>query len=141
VFQENKEVDCIVHGSQVSVMAWIQATQAIPKGSEYGILVRTLHGIDLFSVNNYFTGTPIEAISAGNQLVIQFEFLALLGPGSYTVTLGLRVPAQGPYWDKVFNATAFTVVNNPDAQVFTLFRNPHTAVNYETSSLRPTNSE
>ena len=42
--------------------------------------------------------------------VIDFTFPVKLGPGKYSVSLGYRMPVQGEYVDKVFNA-AILIIN------------------------------
>jgi hypothetical protein len=121
VFQHGQEVDTVIHGEMCQIVAWLEHRTDLDTNGEVGILVRNLDGLELFAVNSYFLKQPYPPHKAGTSSRIVFSFPVKLAPGTYTVTLGLRVPQQGEYWDKVFNAVVFQVVTKASEYVPGLF--------------------
>lgn len=121
VFQHNREVDTVLHGESCQIIAWLEHHTELDTYAEVGILVRNLDGLELFAVNSYFLNKPYEPQVAHTRTRIVFSFPVTLAPGTYTVTLGIRVPQQGEYWDKVFNAAVFRVVTKASEYVPGLF--------------------
>jgi hypothetical protein len=110
VFQDDQEVDILTHGKECVVVAWLTHHTDLDVTAEVGIVIRNLDGLELFAINSFFLKTPYQPQPKGRSTRIVFRFPVLLAPGIYSVVLGLRVPQQGEYWDKVFNAAVFRVV-------------------------------
>ncbi len=123
VFQDGREVDTLVHGRQAQVVAWLQHRVDLTTNAEVGILVRNLDGLELFGVNSHFLGQRYSPRRAGECVRIVFEFPVTLAPGTYNVVLGLRVPVQAEYWDKVFGAAVFKVIAPANISVPGLYNN------------------
>jgi lipopolysaccharide transport system ATP-binding protein len=124
VFENGQEVDTVVHGEECSIVAWLELKASLDVVAEVGILVRNIDGIDLFAINSFFLNVPFMPRKQGIRTRIVFRFPVTLAPGTYTVTLGMRVPQQGEYWDKVFNATVFRVVTKAGTYIPGLFAHP-----------------
>ena len=112
LFQDGRETYQLSNRAPCLVSVWIECIEECPHEGEVGIVVRTLEGIDLFAINSYFKGVTFPAQPAGQKLRLDFRFEASLGPGRYSVALGYRMPPQGEYVDKVFNAAVFEVHDN-----------------------------
>ena len=77
---------------------------------EIGCVVSTMEGVGLFALNSFFSGGPPPPGLAPGRYIVDFPFRMELLPATfYRVDLGLRVPVQGNYADKVFNALVFDV--------------------------------
>lgn len=84
------------------------------KDFETGCVISTMEGVGLFVLNSFFSNTRLPTLTPG-KWIIDFSFYNTLLPGSFfKVDLGLRVPRQGDYADKVFNALVFDVAHNVD---------------------------
>lgn len=123
VFQDDREVDTLVHGRPAQVIAWLQHHVDLDSEAEVGILVRNLDGLELFGVNSHFLGQHYRPRRAGECVKIVFEFPVTLAPGTYNVVLGLRVPVQAEYSDKVFGAAVFKVITPANVSVPGLYNN------------------
>ncbi len=123
VFQDGREVDTVIHGRSAQVIAWLQHHVDLDTEAEVGILVRNLDGLELFGVNSHFLGKHYPPRHAGECVRISFEFPVTLAPGTYNVVLGLRVPVQAEYWDKVFGAAVFKVIAPANVSVPGLYNN------------------
>lgn len=123
VFQDGREVDTLIHGRAAELVAWIQHVTDLPVTAEVGLLVRNLDGVDLFAINSHFLNQVYPPRRAGDCVRIGFEFPVTLAPGTYNAVLGLRVPVQGEYWDKVFGAAVFQVVTPANMSVPGIYNN------------------
>lgn len=84
------------------------------KAYEIGCVISTMEGVGLFALNSFFGKTSMPELTQG-KWVIDFSFHNTLLPGNFfKVDLGLRVPEQGEYADKVFNALVFDVAYSRD---------------------------
>lgn len=124
LFQDGKETVVVktLHDCRISL--WLTANENILSSSEIGVVIRTFEGVDLFALNSFFANDNIPPIRKGEHIRIDFCFFLALGPGKYSVTLGMRSPVQGEYVDKVFNAIIFDVVNITSHTVPLLFDVP-----------------
>ncbi len=104
----------------------LRAEEDIDCLSEIGVVVRTFEGVDLFAMNSFFSSRPIPPMRAGQITQIDFNFNVKLGEGRYSVALGHRIPVQGEYADKVYNALIFDVVNGTQHPIPLLFEVPYT---------------
>lgn len=111
ILQHGKEAAYVTTGDNCTIRTWLKYNEDIEDNGEIGIVVRTLEGIDLFAVNTFFNNMTMPPQRKGTIKMVDFTFPLKLGPGKYSVTLGYRVPVQGEYVDKVFNALIFEVVN------------------------------
>lgn len=111
MYQGGKETVQLANHQNARVRAWLEFAEDCPMEGEIGIVVRTLEGIDLFAVNSFFWDVPFPPQLRGRRLAIDFEFPVVLAAGRYSVTLGYRMPVQGEYVDKVYNAAIFEVFN------------------------------
>lgn len=111
LFQYGTETCVLETRNPCKISTWIQVNEDISTSSEIGVVVRTFEGVDLFALNSFFSSTKIPPLRKGEVVQIDFEFELRLGPGKYSVTLGMRAPIQGLYVDKVFNSAVFDVVN------------------------------
>jgi lipopolysaccharide transport system ATP-binding protein len=121
VFVDGIEVDTVPHDSEVCVSAWIRHHEHSALPGEVGVVVRSITGLDLFAINSYFNGIEYPPQPAGALVRVDFRCKAILAPGKYAVSLGLRAPIQGQYLDKVFGAAIFAVVTNADEHVAGFF--------------------
>lgn len=121
VFQDDQEVNILTHGKECVVVAWLEHHTELDVTAEVGIVVRNLDGLELFAINSYFLKTPYRPQPKGTRTRIAFRFVVTLAPGIYSVVLGLRVPLQGEYWDKVFNSAVFRVVTKAGEYVPGMF--------------------
>lgn len=124
VFQDGREVASVVHGRECEVHALLRFERDVDEPGEVGVVVRTLDGLDLFAANSWLQGRTFAAQPKGRLVRLVFRFRVVLAPGIYTVTLGYRVPVQGEYVDKAFNALAFTVDPADERPVPFLFSLP-----------------
>ena len=124
VFQGGREVDTVLHGADCEVVAWLQHVTELGVNAEVGIVVRNLDGLELFAINSFFLRQPYPPQPPGSRQRIVFQFPVKLAPGVYSVVLGVKVPQQGEYWDKVFNAAVFRVVTKAGEFVPGLFAQP-----------------
>ncbi|MDR9788164.1 MAG: ABC transporter ATP-binding protein [Peptococcaceae bacterium MAG4] len=121
VFLDGKETSCVELGKYCVIRVWLYHFENCEFPGEVGIVVRTLEGIDLFAINSFFNNMVYPAKQAGTMSVIDFTFPVKLGPGKYSVSLGYRMPVQGEYVDKVFNAAIFEVINTSSRVVPLIF--------------------
>lgn len=131
VFQDGEEVNTVVNGRDCQVMAWLEHKTDMNVIAEVGILVRNLDGLELFAINSYFSGKLYLPKKKGDKTQIVFGFPVTLAPDIYTITLGIKVPQQGEYWDKVFNAAVFRVVTKDGEYVPGLFKHEGTIEYYK----------
>jgi hypothetical protein len=124
VLQGDREVDTVRHGEMCHVLAWLEHFTDLEEEAEVGLLIRNRDGLELFAVNSYFLGVKYGPRKQGERTRIDFEFPITLAPGIYNIVLGLRVPIQGEYWDKVFDAAIFRVVTPAGVHISGLFSNP-----------------
>lgn len=124
LFQDDIETVVVKTLNDCMISLWVKANEDINSHSEIGIIVRTFEGVDLFALNSFFATEKIPYMKKGNVIRINFCLEIPLGPGKYSVTLGMRSPIQGEYVDKVFNAIIFDIVNVTSHTVPLLFDVP-----------------
>lgn len=124
IFQQNREVDTVLHGEMCEIVAWLEHHTDLIDTAEVGVLIRNRDGVDLFAINSYFLNRPYPPQRAGNMVRIHFRFPVTMAPGIYNVVLGLRVPQQAEYWDKVYGAAIFQVVTRAETYIPGLFAVP-----------------
>jgi lipopolysaccharide transport system ATP-binding protein len=124
IFQDGREVTHIDHGKMCEVHALLQYYQRVDDWGEVGVVVRTIDGIDLFAANSFLLREMYPPQPQGALVKVIFRFQAIMAPGVYSVALGYRVPVQGEYVDKVFNAVAFRVDTTEDMPVPFMFALP-----------------
>lgn len=54
----------------------------------YGMMLRTVHGIKVYSVNSKWLQTDVSQAKAGDHVTVQFSLHVRLAPGSYFITVG-----------------------------------------------------
>lgn len=123
-FQDGSEAVVLENQKHCTISVWVKATEDIPHNSEIGVVVRTFEGIDLFALNPFFISKHIDPIRKDAVIRVDYTFKLILGPGKYSVTLGMRTPVQGEYVDKVFNAIVFDVIDSTSATIPLLFDVP-----------------
>ena len=124
LFQHDRESVTLETKSPCKLITWLRANEDISVFSEIGVVFRTFEGVDLFALNSFFASYSIPPINAGSILRIEFDFNLMLGPGKYSVALGMRSPVQGEYTNKVFNSVIFDVVNTTAHPVPLIFDVP-----------------
>lgn len=126
LIQDGAETVVLQTGKMCRVRAILHAHQDCDLPGEAGIVVSTIEGIELFAINTLFDNATLPPLRKGTSTVIDFCFRVPLGPGKYRIDLGYRLPIQGPYADKVFNAAIFEVANSGSRIVPLLFDVPGT---------------
>lgn len=124
IFQNGSEAVVLENRKQCTISVWVKANEEILHNSEIGVVVRTFEGIDLFALNPFFISKHIDPIKKNTTIRVDFTFQLTLGPGKYSVTLGMRTPVQGEYTDKVFHAIVFDVIDSSSATIPLLFEVP-----------------
>lgn len=124
IFQNDSEAVVLENREYCTISVWAKANENIPNNSEIGVVVRTFEGIDLFALNPFFISRHIGPVRKGNVIRVDYTFKLTLGPGKYSVTLGMRTPIQGEYADKVFNAIVFDVIDSTSSTIPLLFEVP-----------------
>ncbi len=124
IFQNGIENTVIQNREKAKISIWLKANENIDVKSEVGVVIRTFEGIDLFACNTFFENIDIGVFREGCIKQIDFEFEVGLGPGKYSVALGMRSPLQGDYVDKVFNAIIFDVIDSTSKTIPLLFDVP-----------------
>lgn len=122
IVQDGREVDHVEHDTEVTVLAWITHHHDMPADGEVGLVLRTIYGLDLFAVNSYAQKQVYRRRRAGDKVLVSFRFRVLVGPGIYTISLGLKCPVQGDYCDKVFGAAVLRVEQSLRRPIHVLFR-------------------
>ena len=123
-FERGAEVDRVFTGDTLTVCAWLRVHRDIPEMVEIGLVVATIYGTDVFAANSRDNGLTCGPFAAGDLVRVDFEFKADLVPGLYAVSLGVKVPVQGPYADKVYTAGVFEVEQSAARPLYTLVRVP-----------------
>ena len=118
---KNSECYTVPTGDDCEIIAMIKINKDIETDSEIGLTVRTMEGIDLFALNSFFMNKKVPPLKSGQLLKCVFNFTNKLGPGKYSISLGMRSPVQGEYVEKVYNCCIFDVVNSSSRVVPLLF--------------------
>lgn len=126
LFQNGRESVTLEARTPCKMVAWLRVNEDINTYSEIGVVFRTFEGIELFALNSFFASKNIPPVKKGSLLRIEFLFELTLGPGKYSVTLGMRAPVQGEYVHKVFNSVIFDVVNTTARPIPLIFDVPFT---------------
>lgn len=92
----------------VRVRARFHAEQPEPM---LGFLIRTRNGLDVFGTNTREEGIAVPSCSAGDDVVVEFGFSALLTAQEYTLTIATQ-HSDGHSHDWMDDAIAFTVLDN-----------------------------
>ena len=78
-----------------------------------GMLIRNSLGVEVFGTNTHYLDESLKSLSAGNEILMQFNFTAHLGPGSYSVAVALHQSEN--HLEKNFewrdHAVIFEVIN------------------------------
>lgn len=83
----------VASGQPVRLRVALQAQQPA-SGLVLGYQVRDRLGQVVYGTNTHHLGVPLPALAAGGGATIDMEFAALLGPGSYAVTLAVHPGAD-----------------------------------------------
>lgn len=111
LMSEGVEAAQAVFGGECTIRAVLDVRTELPD-YEIGCVISTIEGVGLFALNSFFNGDAPPVLTPG-RWIVDFSFREKLLPGSFfKVDLGLRVPRQGEYADKVFNALVFEVAHH-----------------------------
>ena len=74
-----------------------------------GILLRTRNGLEVFGTNTSIEGAQVPAVSAGDELEVEFDVACALTPQEYTLTVATQHPS-GHSQDWLDDAISFQVL-------------------------------
>jgi ABC-type polysaccharide/polyol phosphate transport system ATPase subunit len=111
LLHNDRETTILQSGQTCRIRAILRTELGCELPGEAGIVVSTIEGIELFAINTLFSNVHLPPLPPNTDFAIDFCFRVPLASGKYRVDLGYRIPVQGPYADKAFNATIFEVVN------------------------------
>ncbi|UTY58022.1 ABC transporter ATP-binding protein [Massilia sp. erpn] len=86
---EGERVELIGAGSPATLRITVAVHADIPNLT-LGIRIKDRLGQNIFGTNTHHLGQPIGAVTAGQQLTVDFAFPLNLGPGSYSVATALH---------------------------------------------------
>ena len=89
-----------------------------------GIILRDQRGVDIVGINSTIEGLKLTNIEAGAQVVVDFTFPNLLGPGSYSINPAITDEQffhETNYSDWVNNGAIFKVVQPSDFMIYGVF--------------------
>ncbi|MCD6046818.1 MAG: transporter ATP-binding protein [Gammaproteobacteria bacterium] len=103
-------------GEKIKLVLTAAFYHDIPEGGLIGYNIRNKHGVDIIGCNIFNKGQTLPAMKAGEVLEFEFNFLNILAPGEYTISIGLKPAAHQPlFFDVVKIARVFSVpdlINN-----------------------------
>lgn len=114
-FRDSGGRNLVISGRPCEVVVRLRAIQDL-EDLTVGITIRDLYGRDVFGVNTYNLGRPLDA-EAGREMEVAFSFREFnLGPGKYTISAALHsgdVHVHDCYhWLDM--ALTFEVINSAD---------------------------
>jgi lipopolysaccharide transport system ATP-binding protein len=94
----------------VEVTVQFRTAQADPL---CGLLIRNRQGIDVYGTNTRVEGARIGPVEAGDTVIINFQFVANLVRGEYTVTVAMQHP-NGASQDWLDDVIGFTMTQTKE---------------------------
>lgn len=80
----------------------------------FGMMVKTLKGIEVFGTNTLYEGIPVGPARKGSGLTAEFKFIARLHQGAYALTIGVAesTPSSINALDRRCDIAVFRVLGN-----------------------------
>ena len=115
-----KEIQLCECGKICTIRSVVQVVNPTDVPAEVGITVSTLEGVGIFAINSYLLGKAPILFSEAKTFILDFTFRVNLSNfARYRIDLGIRIPVQGEYEDKVLGACCFEVASpKPIALLF-----------------------
>jgi len=86
--KEGKPVEAVETGMLVTLEIKTSVNRPVPE-AVIGFMIKDRLGQNMYGINSYRLGQPIEHLSAGDQLVCCFQFEMNLGKGNYSITAAI----------------------------------------------------
>ncbi len=97
-----KVQDSFAQAAQITVRVTAQANQDIANPS-VSFVVRDAEGVSIFGTTTFDEGMRLPNLAAGQQLTVQFTFLAALHTGRYSVCASLNSVSRPDYSDNILH--------------------------------------
>lgn len=99
---DNKIIDTILVGEKIKFRIFVHYKQDIVTEGTIGYMIKNMQGVDVVGYNIYNSAQLLPPMKANSKLIFDFEFVNLLSPGEYTVSIGLKAePVQPVFLDQV----------------------------------------
>lgn len=86
---EGKSVEVVNVGEEITLKISANVNKDLPE-LVMGYLIKDRLGQPIFGTNTFHLGFPLVQVKAGERLTYQFDFVANMGEGSYSVTLAFH---------------------------------------------------
>jgi len=107
---DGRRVNVLQSGSEY-VYAYSVSFERVVAGVRFGMLIKTVSGVELGGAVSSVAQEPIPLVEAGEHLAVRFRFRAMLTSGTYFMNAGVtgRVGEQESFLDRLVDAVAFRV--------------------------------
>ena len=108
---EGRKVN-VLHAARRYVLRYRVAFDAVGVGVRFGMMIRTITGVDVSGVVSATPGEAIPVVDAASELDVAIAFRTLLAPGTYFVSMGVLGRFEGAevFIDRRVDALAFRIV-------------------------------
>lgn len=107
-FVQNEEEICSPsHGDRCILRSVIKVVEDIDEPVEIGLVINTIEGFGICAFNTFYNKSKVPDMVSGDIFIVDFCFDFIFAPGKYRIDLGVKVPIQGNYSDKVVGALVF----------------------------------
>lgn len=115
---DGRRVNVLEAGGEY-VYVYSVSFERVAAGVRFGMLIKTVSGVELGGAVSSVAQEPITLIEAGEHRAVRFRFRAMLAPGTYFMNAGVtgRVGEQESFLDRLVDAVAFRV--SPDSRRIT----------------------
>lgn len=115
---DGRRVNVLESGSDY-VYAYSVSFERAAAGVRFGMLIKTVSGVELGGAVSSDAQQPIALVQAGEHVTVRFRFRAMLASGTYFMNAGVtgRVGEQESFLDRLVDAVAFRI--SPDSRRIT----------------------
>lgn len=85
----NEPIETVRTGEEINLNIRVKAYISVPK-LVIGYIIKDRLGRTVFGTNTYYLNHVIFDVTSGEEIQFRFNFLANIGPGSYSVSVGLH---------------------------------------------------
>lgn len=105
-----RRVNVLKHGDEYAYVYSVAFDQAAV-GVRFGMLIKTVSGVELGGAVSSRADEPIPLVEAGALMEVRFRFRAMLAPGTYFMNAGVnaRIDEERSFLDRVVDAVVFRI--------------------------------
>ncbi|MGE7614034.1 ABC transporter ATP-binding protein [Paenibacillus sp. NPDC101420] len=116
ILMANKQVSAVQVGDPITLKVELVCNKEVEKPT-VGFKIRDRLGNDVFGTNTFYLGAESGVYSKGDKVVVEFDLIANIGPGTYNITVAVHDQSNHltKNYDWYDHAATFQVISGKES--------------------------